>query len=269
MSRSTFGVMTDDRHLDWDGCANVRDLGGLPAADGRETRWGAVVRADAVDRLTAAGWSALQAHGIRTVIDLRNEDELEPDVAPRPDDLTTVHVPLDGVEDTEFWDRWAGGPQFGTPLYYRPFLDRFPQRAAGVIAEIAHARPGGVLVHCGMGRDRTGLVTLLVLALVGVAPEAIAADYALSADRLRTLSTRLGEEDQGPLIEEFLARENTSAPALIISTLTSLQVDDHLRKGGLGDRDLAEASVIASDAAAVDRCERTSWWSLAERRCCG
>ena len=71
--------MTPHRHLDWNGCFNVRDLGGLPAADGRLTRWGAVVRADAVDRLTESGWAALQAHGIRTVIDLRNDSELRSD----------------------------------------------------------------------------------------------------------------------------------------------------------------------------------------------
>jgi hypothetical protein len=58
--------VTVDRQLNWDGCFNVRELGGFRAADGRETRWGAVVRSDSPERLTVAGWSALQAHGIRT-----------------------------------------------------------------------------------------------------------------------------------------------------------------------------------------------------------
>src|SRR3954453_22259393 len=89
------------RHLDWDGCRNVRDLGGLPTADGRVTRVGALVRADALDRLTTAGWAALWGHGVRTVVDLRNADELRPDGAPRHADLATLHVPLDGVEDTQ------------------------------------------------------------------------------------------------------------------------------------------------------------------------
>jgi hypothetical protein len=55
-------------HLDWDGCFNVRDLGGLPTVDGRVTRTGAVVRADALDGLSAAGWTALLDHGVRTVV---------------------------------------------------------------------------------------------------------------------------------------------------------------------------------------------------------
>ena len=107
--------------LTWEGCSNVRDLGGLPTADGGETAYGAVVRGDCPDRLTAAGWEALAAHGIRTIVDLRNEDELRPELV-RPAGVTTVHEPLDGVEDTDFWDEWGTGPQFGTPLYYRPHL---------------------------------------------------------------------------------------------------------------------------------------------------
>jgi protein-tyrosine phosphatase len=145
--------MTGDRHLDWEGCHNVRDLGGLRAANGRETRWSAVVRADTVDRLTATGWSAVQAHGIRISIDLRNDHELRPDIAPRPAALVILHLPLDDVEDTGFGNYWG---QQAPPLYYLPHLDRFPQRAARVVSAIADARPGGVLVHCVAGHDAPG-----------------------------------------------------------------------------------------------------------------
>ncbi|MBN2146516.1 MAG: tyrosine-protein phosphatase [Anaerolineales bacterium] len=51
--------MVNERVLQWDGCINVRDLGGLRTGDGRTTRWGAVVRSDTPARLTAAGWSPL------------------------------------------------------------------------------------------------------------------------------------------------------------------------------------------------------------------
>src|SRR5215217_490229 len=145
------GAMT--RHLLWDGCMNVRDLGGLPATGGRAVRRGALVRADALDRLSADGWAALEAHGVRTVIDLRNDDELGEDAAARPSGLTTLHLPLDGLEDHEFWRHWLGRPEFGTPLYYGPWLDRFPERAAQVLAAIARAQAGGVAYHCGIGRD--------------------------------------------------------------------------------------------------------------------
>ncbi|MDG4863117.1 tyrosine-protein phosphatase [Streptomyces sp. T-3] len=168
-----------NRELDWDGCRNVRDLGGLGTI-----RPGALVRADGLGKLTAAGWDAAYAYGIRTVVDLRNEDEYGPDTAPRPAGITTVRLPLDGVEDREFWDKWWGGWEFGTPVYYRPFLSHFPERVADVVTALADADEGGVVFHCSAGRDRTGLIALVVLALLGVAPEQTAADYALAYERM-------------------------------------------------------------------------------------
>jgi protein-tyrosine phosphatase len=230
----------DDRHLDWDGCFNVRDLGGLPAAGGRVVRRGALVRADSLAGLTAAGWAALRAHGVRTVVDLRNDDELATgDAAPRPDGIATVRVPLDGVEDTAFWDVWASGPQFGTPLYYAPFLERAPERTGRAVAAIARARPGGVAVHCVGGRDRTGLVAIVVLALLGVAPEHIAADYALSAPRLATRHAAAGTDDDGPALEAFLAERGTTAEALVVELVETLDHAALLRAGGLTPGDLA------------------------------
>src|SRR3954449_9500581 len=208
-----------DRHLDWEGCANARDLGGMPTLDGRRTRRGAVVRADALDHLTAAGWAALWAHGVRTVVDLRNDDELTDDLSPRPAALTTVHAPLDGVDDTEFWDVWAAGPQFGTPLYYGPHLERMPGRGARAVAAIARARPGGVVFHCGLGRDRTGLVSMLVLALAGVAPADIAADYELSSARVAPVLARMGREDDSEALARFLAGRGTTGAGAIVATL--------------------------------------------------
>jgi protein-tyrosine phosphatase len=225
-----------DRHLDWDGCFNVRDLGGLPAAGGHSTRWGAVVRADAVDRLTASGWDALRDHGVRTIIDLRNADELRPDVAPRPADVATLHLALDGIEDAEFWDHWK---EQAPPLYYGPFLGRFSGRVVDVMRAVANARPGGVLIHCVGGRDRTGLVAMLLLAVAGVGADDIADDHALSAERLVAMYAQSGEADQGAMIDEFLEREGTTARELILTTLASLDVEEYLRAAGLPDDDLA------------------------------
>jgi protein-tyrosine phosphatase len=216
-----------ERHLDWEGCVNVRDLGGLRTRDGGRIRRGAIVRGDALDRLSAAGWAALEAHGIRTVIDLRNDDELAEDLAPRPRGLTTLHLPLDGVEDVEFWKDWHDRPEFGTPLYYRPFLDHFPQRTAAVITAIARAEPGGVAVHCGIGRDRTGLITILLLALAGADAEEIAADYALSEPRVPFGQVGTFYEDRG-----------ITPAAVIAKLLAGLDVEAYLRAAGVGEDDL-------------------------------
>jgi protein-tyrosine phosphatase len=227
--------MDEKRHLDWDGCFNVRDLGGLPGADGCRTRWGALVRADALDGLSDAGWEALTEHGVRTVIDLRNDDEHGPDAAPRPQGLTTLRIPLDVAEDREFWRVWRDGPQFGTPLYYRPHIERFPERSAAVLAAVVDARPGGVVFHCGSGRDRAGQIAMLALAIAGVSPGLIAMDYALSYQRLPARYAARGEPDQGPLLREYLAEQNTTSEAIIVDLLTSIDVPRVLRDGGLTD----------------------------------
>jgi protein tyrosine/serine phosphatase len=72
---TTEAIEIVDRHLVSDGCFNVRDLGGFPTASGRLTRSGAVVRSDEPDRLSEAGWRALRAHGVRTIVDLRDPVE--------------------------------------------------------------------------------------------------------------------------------------------------------------------------------------------------
>jgi protein tyrosine/serine phosphatase len=216
----------NDRILVWDGCKNVRDLGGLRTSDGRLTRWRAVVRSDTPARLTATGWSALYAYGIRTIISLRTdgmqEDELN-FTSPYAD-LATVQTAIEDVTDEEFVQQWAATDLWCTPLYYQDALRRWPERHATVVSAIARARPGGVLFHCVRGHDRTGIVTLLLLALVGVAPEEIVADYALSAD---------------PERDELLAREHTSLRDVLLSALDGLNIDRYLGMGGVSPIDLA------------------------------
>ena len=70
------------RRLEWEGARNVRDLGGLPTVRGGVTRRGAVVRSGSLDALTPASCAAAGRHGIRTVVDVRNDDEFPPDATP-------------------------------------------------------------------------------------------------------------------------------------------------------------------------------------------
>jgi protein-tyrosine phosphatase len=176
-----------ERRLEWEGCVNVRDLGGHRTADGRVTAFGSVVRADVIRGLSDAGWEALVSHGVRTVVDLRYHSEVEAD-PPREVPVDIVHVPLLDERDEaamaaiDSWMTTAGA--------YLEMLERFPPNFAQAVTTIGRAPEGGVLVHCHGGKDRTGLVVALLLALAGVPPEDIAADYGLSAVNL----TRLTEE---------------------------------------------------------------------------
>ena len=218
--------MTQNRQLNWEGCVNVRDLGGLSASDGRKTRWGAVVRSDTPAKLTAAGWAALYAYGIRTIISLRThgmvEDELD-FTSPYPD-ILTVQAAIEDITDREFVQQWVNTNLWGTPLYFKDALRRWPERHAAVISAIAQAKPGGVLFHCIRGYDRTGIIAFLVLALVGVTPEDIIADYALSPD---------------PGREELLARHHSSVREAILGVLAGLDVGSYLSLGGVSPADLS------------------------------
>jgi protein-tyrosine phosphatase len=189
-----------------------RDLGGIRTADGRTIRPGALVRARSLDDLGEDGWAAIHAFGVRTLIDLRNDDERA--AAPAPRDISVIHLPLDG-SDREFWEEWSADWRFGTPVYYAPHVSRFPERSLAVLTAIAYARPGGVLFHCMGGRDRTGMITMLVLALLGVTPADIAADYELGAAMC----------DDADTVTEGLARAGTTARAELLRTLAALDLN--------------------------------------------
>ena len=165
------------RTLAWDGCRNVRDLGGLPTGDGGETRFGAVVRADNLRRLSPVGWRALLDYGVRTAVDLRRPDELAADPPdPRPIDVVNVDLcPLDVIH---------ADPGLDLRGAYLEILEAFHGNFARAVGAVAQAPAGGVVVHCLVGRDRTGLVTALLLRLAGVEIDVIAADWGESEANL-------------------------------------------------------------------------------------
>jgi protein tyrosine/serine phosphatase len=182
-------LQPESRTLVWDGCVNVRDLGGHPTEDGHITRFGAVVRADTVRALSDAGWAALLDYGVSRIVDLRLHSELALD-PPRELQVEVVHVPLMHELDDEEWVEIdaIGDAQpdaaGSTRAVYLEFLERRRPQFGEAIAAVAHASEGTVVVHCHGGKDRTGLVVALLLRLVGVDRETIAADYALSGHNL-------------------------------------------------------------------------------------
>lgn len=223
--------------MNWDGFHNARDLGGLLTRSGRRTRPGAFYRSATLQLVTPEGWRQAHRAGVRTVVDLRNDDEVE--LQPTESTgMNRVRVPLDGVEDTGLW-RWLRNEGLdGTPLYYRPFLARHPDRVAAVMTALARAAPGGVVFHCSAGRDRTGLVTLLLLALADVEPGHIAEDYALSVEPLRRLSALVGRPDEQPALERVLTSRGTTVQASLLATLEEVDVAAYLRDAGVSEGDL-------------------------------
>ena len=196
--------------LDWEGAVNIREI--FPG----------VVRSATIDGLTAQGRQQLLDHGIRRIIDLRNHDEVGK--ALRLEGVETLHFDLDGLHDREFWDIWWHGPQVGTPLYYPPFLERFPDRVATILRHIATASEG-VLFHCGRGRDRTGLISLMLWKLMEADVELVVQDYLLSEPF---------SPDETAKLREYLAERGTSAEQLVRDLYPSLDVGKFL-----GEEELA------------------------------
>ena len=179
------------RTLTWDGCCNVRDLGGLPTDGGGETRFGVVVRADDVSLLSESGWRAVEAYGVRRIVDLRHEDP------PYDPPVELVRVPLLDVDSIREVDELLLGeddPVTWRTRNYLFFLERFPENFARAVEAVAAPGDGTVLVHCAGGVDRTGLVAAFLLRLAGVDIPTIAADYQESeANWARTLPDWIGE----------------------------------------------------------------------------
>ena len=175
--------------LEWEGCLNVRDLGGLPTEDGRITRPGRIVRADNIRKLTDAGWQALGDHGVRRIVDLRMPVELAEDPL-REVDVDVVHVSVFGDAMDEAYvadlDAHLASVEDVADHYFYSYVDwleRYRGHFGRAFAAIADA-DGTVVVHCMGGKDRTGVVSALLLRLAGVPYDLIGDDYAVTAVNL-------------------------------------------------------------------------------------
>ena len=166
-------------HLDWSGCRNTRDLGGLRTRYGDRTRAQAVIRTDSLHCLDAAGRAAFDEVGAGLVLDLRSDWEVD-ETHPLADDPAYRRIPwIDPVRDKEFV------PSPDLAEVYRGSLVRNRAQIVQVLRAVAGAPVGlPVVVHCQAGKDRTGLLVALLLELAGVPREVIAADYAQSEVRL-------------------------------------------------------------------------------------
>jgi protein tyrosine/serine phosphatase len=222
------------RVLHWDGCVNVRDLGGLPLRDGGETRFRVLVRADSLRTLTEEGRRALVAYGVTHAVDLRGDWELDEDA---PSDLAVpvTRVPIDPRGNPVLWT-WPSIREA-----YEELLNDFRPQFAAAVAALARAEPP-VAVHCLGGRDRTGIVCGLVSWLAGVEPDAIAADHGLSDESWGPHNAAWfdGASDEA----ERQRRRRIAAPAgrTLADVLEALEeregVRGYLRAGGVAERDL-------------------------------
>lgn len=239
-----------ERLIALDGAHNVRDLGGYATGTGAITRWRSILRADGLHLLTASDIHTLLGEGLLTVIDLRNAHEIALEANPFHADRrvryhnTPLFSALAPIEAAG-----TGPGPFDMAARYCDAIDTCQQAIAKVLRIIADAPEGLVLFHCSAGKDRTGVISAILLAIAGVEEDTIIEDYALTAaiavpliKRLREKALRNGIDPA--LVELFLASDPATMRAML----------DHVRKahGGL----LAYAEHIGLSSADLEKLRR-------------
>ena len=183
------------RTLAFEGCVNFRDLGGYRTGDGRRIGWRRLFRADGLSKLTQADREQLVALGVTTVIDLRTVDEAE-QRGRFPVDLVPVRyvdLPLtDVLPATEELPSWSEA-SFVASRYQQMVAEGAPA-LAGAFEVLGSSGSLPTVFHCSAGKDRTGVLSALILAFLGVPDEVIVEDYALSAAAMDRLLERLKAE---------------------------------------------------------------------------
>ena len=183
------GSIPRSRTLTLTGVYNFRDLGGYRAAGGRTVRWHTLFRADGLGRLTPEDVEALRPYGLRTVVDLRMAHELE-DVGRFPVDAYPVTFHHLSVMDRT-WDREEAAIAHLPPAdflhtRYTDMLLEAGPRYADALRLLAATDALPAVFHCAAGKDRTGLLAMLVLGSLGVDREDIVEDYALTSVTMET-----------------------------------------------------------------------------------
>jgi protein-tyrosine phosphatase len=185
-------ALHEARFVPLEATLNMRDLGGLPLARGGATRSGRLLRSDVPLRLPPADMATLHRLGLRTVVDLRQTHEIvrEPSALSDHSDVTVHHVELwtlvnDSGEQPD--DPWS------ITGFYLALLDHAGPAFAASARILAEA-DGAALFHCTAGKDRTGMLAMLLLDLAGVERDALVADFALTDARIEPIRSRLLED---------------------------------------------------------------------------
>ena len=213
--------------IDLEGCYNFRDLGGYKTREGRRFRTGQVFRSDGLQHLTPRDLERLTSEvGLETVIDLRSHQEVAEVGRGDIQEQTTIHhIPL----FPESASRGAGqGFSFDAiadmgELYFM-MLGFARDPIADVVRVLADTDAPAVF-HCAAGKDRTGVISAVLLSLLGVPPQTIVADYAFSRRNIDLINARLNQADSYQKIMDDLPEGAHDADPACMETFLR-RVDD-------------------------------------------
>ena len=212
------------RVIELEGCLNFRDLGGYPTADGRRVRWRRLFRSDGLHVLTAADIRRLRDElQIGDVIDLRSSAELRIDGRGllQREAIRFHHLPLfDGANVSA--DREAAAALNLADRYF--LLAEFAREAIARVVTVLAESSAPAVYHCAAGKDRTGVVSAVLLGALGVRDEVIVADYAATQENLDAIVARLmATEGYRSMLEALPPDTLHAEPATMIDLLTRIR----------------------------------------------
>lgn len=168
-------------------CANARDLGGYPTKDRGQTTWHRFVRSDRLSFLTDDERAFLYGYGVRTVIDLRGSQEVSdsPDI-PIADDVTYRHITLLdlNIADSRLDELMKSDREPQALDFYGTILENTEGFRKVVHAILETPEDACVLFHCTEGKDRTGILAMLLLSLAGVDRNDCIANYEITRENI-------------------------------------------------------------------------------------
>lgn len=177
--------------LSIDGLVNIRDLGGLVTRDGRVVLHGHVFRSDNPRSLTEIGRGQLLSHvSPRTVVDLRIPVEVTREGYDLGPEVRVVNCPMTPQSGVNQQQIDAGMCDNLVDDYMRQ-IEVNAQFVAEALRIIADPANQPVVVHCTAGKDRTGIVSAMLLDILGVSHALIAADYHVTTKNMATTIERI------------------------------------------------------------------------------
>jgi protein-tyrosine phosphatase len=223
-----------------EGCFNFRDLGGYPTADGRTVRWRRLFRSDGLHHLTPADVRHLcDDLKLRHVIDLRSTSEIESDGR---GDLAREAVRFHHLPLFDRAVRAGADESSARTLVDRYFLlAEFAREPIARVVTLVAEADGPAVYHCAAGKDRTGVVSAILLGLLGVRDDVIVADYTASRQNLDAIIARLMASEGYQTMLAALPPDTMHAePETMIALLEKVRarygsIADYVRAAGVGD----------------------------------
>ncbi|MBR3318582.1 MAG: tyrosine-protein phosphatase [Atopobiaceae bacterium] len=234
--------------LPLEGAFNTRELGGYPTANGGQTQYHRFLRSDGLSMLTPRDERFLYDYGVRAVIDLRDPSEVVQDRdRPIGPDVMFANIPLldfNMADASQVSDGLCPEDASMVKLY-RMILENY-EGIRSCLRFLAEAPEGCVLFHCAVGKDRTGVLAMILLSLAGVSKWDIVANYMQTRPNLLNSPMYLAQWD-GAAQRAF--RPFLDSRAEVMEETYDIMVNEH---GGV-DNFLLECGVPDEDVAAVWR----------------